>query len=259
MFDQATRRLHMLSVHLTSRAVYHVYSFGASAYQQPSHFFNSVFKTLGLPWSFQTIPIESISEMLHLIRARDCLGACLEGNFTRSAMSVLDSVEPAAREIGWIDTVVRRGDQLVGLNAHLAAVVSILHTTPVTPAHHAVILGTGDYCLLSLCALRTLGPLTITICNDSIAPLRKIMWPNKTVDHPASLGPVDIVVICQENLPLPRLKQRALVLDLVRDGRQWEGGCFCYGTGEVQVGKLRHQVRELTGASMEAEWVFLHK
>ena len=248
MSNQALLRLQILSEQLSPSPELHytLYSFGGEANTQLSVFFTALLQALKLPCQFRSQASNSLSDVLQLLRSRSCLGACLEGQFRTAVLPLLDVVEAGAREIGVVDVVVKRGNQLIGINSQLQALVSIIENAPeLNSKRNAVILGCGEDCKTALCALRRAGLLDITIYSDSMSLLRKLPWPRKTTES-MSLVPVDIAIICQAGLPFPPLRKHALVIDLTEQEGYWGQDCRCYGAEDLKAWRLWLQVRELT-------------
>ena len=188
-----------------------------------------------------------------------CLGACLEGQLGAAVLPIVDVAEAEVREIGNVDLVVKRGNQLIGINTQFLALLSVLGSaSELNRRRNAVILGCGEFCKVALCALRRIGLLDITVFSDSLPLLRKLPWARKTT-HSSSLDPVDIAIICEANLPIPPLHPHALVLDLTEREGHWERECWFYGAEDLRTWRLWHQARELTGAHVDFAWVRAHK
>lgn len=261
MSDQALRRLHILSDQISppQDPPYSLFAFGFKGNGEVFAFYNALLQALRLPCDFRPQASESLSEVLQVLRTRSCLGVCLEGQFRAAILPLVDVVDPEIREIGNVDLVVKRGNQLIGVNTQLLALLSILGSaSELNLRRNAVIMGCGEFCKVALCALRHIGLLDITIFSDSLPLLRKLPWARKTTLS-SSLELVDIAIICEANQPVPPLHAHALVLDLTESEGHWERECWFYGAEDLRTWRLWHQARELAGAHVELDWVRAHK
>ena len=261
MSDQALRRLHILSdqINPPQDLPYSLFAFGFKGNCEVLGFYNALLQALRLPCHFRPHASESLSEVLQGLRASSCLGACLEGQLGAAVLPIVDVAEAEVREIGNVDLVVKRGNQLIGINTQFLALLSVLGSaSELNRRRNAVILGCGEFCKVALCALRRIGLLDITVFSDSLPLLRKLPWARKTT-HSSSLDPVDIAIICEANLPIPPLHPHALVLDLTEREGHWERECWFYGAEDLRTWRLWHQARELTGAHVDFAWVRAHK
>ena len=274
----ATKRLLTLSHHLSSQRLslqqevavgeplHLLFLFGADIQKSPGpRMFNALFKELGMPYLYDFLQTESISEVLQVLQSQQCLGGSVTLPFKEAIMPLLDALEPDAKAIGSVNTVVRRGGKLVGSNTDWLGIMSIIQQTPKTERKRkALILGAGGTCKAALYALHNLGITNITVYNRSKLRLRRLAWPQKTMDL-NSVGPVDIVISTvpgSAEITYPHLTKDTIVLDvaysppcttLLKQAKA--AGCICYSGLDLYALQFFHQVKVLTGIRVEVSAV----
>lgn len=125
----------------------------------------AAYDALGLAWTYDAVdvPSGSLAEFLANI-GPDWVGLSLTMPLKVEAVALVDFVEPMAKSVGAINTVLvqRFADQrhLVGANTDVHGIVAALAEAGVTTASHAVILGGGATATSAMAALGHLGVST---------------------------------------------------------------------------------------------------
>lgn len=116
-------------------------------------------------------PPESLAERVTSIRAPDCLGLCVTLPHKQAVMPMLDSIEPAAQQIGAVNWIVNRDGKLSGHNTDasgfLRAVREELRFDP--KGADAIVIGAGGAARAAVFALREAGVSRLTIANRTFS------------------------------------------------------------------------------------------
>lgn len=78
-------------------------------------------------------------------------------------LPLLDDLEPLARSVGAVNTVVPADGRLVGANTDVPGMVAALHRAGVRAPRHAVVLGAGGSAQAALAALVELGGPSVVV------------------------------------------------------------------------------------------------
>ena len=106
---------------------------------------NAAFQHLGLNYVYLAFPVEDVLHALHGIRALGNLrGFSVTIPHKVSVMAHLDTIEPAARHIGAVNTIVKSDHTLSGYNTDAAgALLALQHAGVKLAGKQAVIIGSG--------------------------------------------------------------------------------------------------------------------
>lgn len=137
---------------------------------------NAAFAERGLEWCYVPLPVrpeppERIGEAVQGVRALGLRGANVTVPHKQAVIPHLDSVEPAARAIGAVNTIlVDRAGRLVGDNTDAAGFATDLKSLGVTvEGRRALVLGAGGSARAIVYALAQQGAETITVVNRTPA------------------------------------------------------------------------------------------
>lgn len=99
-----------------------------------------------------------------LLRDPDLGGLNVTIPYKQEVMQYLDSIDPAAREIGAVNTVVRRGGRLIGYNTdHIGFCRMLEHSGIGVAGKKALVLGSGGASKTAVVCLRRLGAGSVTV------------------------------------------------------------------------------------------------
>jgi shikimate dehydrogenase len=101
---------------------------------------------LGLNWCYILLPAltDQIEAVLGRIRSGELAGANVTIPHKQAVMPFLDEVDPAAQAVGAVNTIVRRGDRLIGFNTDtLGFKRALLETGIELKDQPCVVLGAG--------------------------------------------------------------------------------------------------------------------
>ena len=110
----------------------------------PMH--NAGFAALGLDVQYEawSIPLEELPASVERLRRDDMLGISVTVPYKQAVMPLLDEIDPAADDIGSVNTLVKRGRSLVGHNTDKDGFIRSLREAGCDPAGmRALVLGVG--------------------------------------------------------------------------------------------------------------------
>ncbi len=133
---------------------------------------NAVFDQLGLPAVFVKMPVleSELAQFFELTKAFGWKGFAVTMPLKESVMSHLDAIDPAAKQIGAVNTIVREDNRFVGYNVDgLGALDAIEAKLPQgVYDQRVVVLGAGGAAKAIIHEAKTRGA-HVTIVNRSIA------------------------------------------------------------------------------------------
>ena len=106
---------------------------------------NAAFQHLGLNYVYLAFPVEDVPQAIHGIRALGNIrGFSVTIPHKVSVMAHLDTIEPTARHIGAVNTIVKEGQTLSGYNTDASgALLALRHAGVDLDGKHVVIIGSG--------------------------------------------------------------------------------------------------------------------
>jgi shikimate dehydrogenase len=127
--------------------------------------FNGAFRACGISSVYTRVAVDSAEEAIHLMRAIGIRGLNVTSPFKEDIMGYLDAIEPGARAIGAVNTVVSDDGILTGHNTDAAGVVGALKAGNVAlKGRKAVVLGAGGAGKAAVYGLLSEGA-SVTIVN----------------------------------------------------------------------------------------------
>ena len=145
---------------------------------------NAAFKALGLRFQYELLPVPpgSLDAAMADLRAGEYAGANITVPHKSAVMSHLDGIDDAARSIGAVNTVVVRGEELLGYNTDAPGLAGALDDAGLElSGRRAIVLGAGGAARAVVYALARAG-CTVTIYN------RTVMRAASLADHVQKLG-----------------------------------------------------------------------
>ncbi len=122
---------------------------------------NSLFARYGLPYLYTSFEWPDIGELIQAVRDLGVRGLSVTIPFKETVIPHLDGVDPDARAIGAVNTVVQCGGVLRGSNTDWLGIRAPLEDRA---GARAVVLGAGGAAAAAVYALRSLG-MEVTILN----------------------------------------------------------------------------------------------
>lgn len=141
---------------------------------------NAAFAVGGLDWQYVLLPTppDQLPAALERIRSGELAGANVTIPHKSAVMPLLDEVEPVARAIGAVNTIVPRGGRLIGRNTDVIGFTRALSETNVdVGGKPCAVLGAGGAARAVVHALRGLGG-RVTIYARDVAKARALIGPD---------------------------------------------------------------------------------
>lgn len=193
---------------------------------------NGAFAALGLDHIYELWQTEDdeVAVRVASIREQGIGGANVTVPHKQAVMPYLDEVSETARRIGAVNTIIPRGDRLIGDNTDAYGfTASIAEKYPAFVPERAVVLGAGGASRAVIVALQQMGASEVLIANrtrsraDDLAAelgaaavdwdgLHEVLPTTTIIVNTTSLGWHDEVVLPAETISL--LPANALVMDL---------------------------------------------
>ena len=123
---------------------------------------NAAFAALGLPHRYELRDVESsrLAEAIAALRRDDAMGANVTIPHKESVMRLIDDATEEARDVGAVNTIVRRASRLIGANTDIAGFARAItgaDGTSILASKRVLLLGAGGaaracaYVLLPVC------------------------------------------------------------------------------------------------------------
>jgi shikimate dehydrogenase len=156
---------------------------------------NAAFAAYGLDALYVplAVPPERLAAAVAAIRALDVAGANATLPHKAALLSLLDEVEPAARAIGAVNTIVRDGARLRGANTDADGLArSLLHAGVALSGRRALVLGTGGAARAALVGLAAAGAAQIWIAGRRPDQAQQLADELRAHCAPCALEPCDL-------------------------------------------------------------------
>ncbi len=126
----------------------------------------AAFRALGIDAVYVPFPVrpERLADAVAGLRALGIAGANVTLPHKEAVIALLDEVEPDARAIGAVNTIVRSGDRLLGANTDAPGLVRALAEAGFEPkGTRAVVLGAGGAARAAVVGLARAGAALVTV------------------------------------------------------------------------------------------------
>lgn len=135
---------------------------------------NAAFQECNLNYIYKACEVNNLSNAINGIRALGIRGCGVSMPFKESVIPLLDQLDPSAREVGAVNTIVNTNDVLTGYNTDVYGVSVSLKEADVSPELEVLLVGAGGIAKAILESLKAAGFRKITICNRSIRRAEEI-------------------------------------------------------------------------------------
>jgi len=134
---------------------------------------NTAYKALGINYSYITLQVKDIERAIADIRARGIRGASVTTPHKVSALKYLDRLDPAARAVGAVNTIVNDNGVLTGYNTDGDAALKALEEVTDLGGKRVVLVGSGGAALAIAAALKEKN-VNMVILNRTEAKARQL-------------------------------------------------------------------------------------
>jgi len=159
---------------------------------------NAAFAALGLDALYVplAVPPARLPAAIAALRALDVAGANATLPHKAALLALLDEVEPAARVIGAVNTIVRDGARLIGANTDAEGLArSLQHASVVLAGARALVLGTGGAARAALVGLAGAGAERIWIAGRRPAHAQQLALELRAHCAPCALDACDLAAL----------------------------------------------------------------
>jgi len=143
---------------------------------RPSNFgttvHNAAYQAARLNFIYKAFAVTDVRAAVAAVQALGIRGCSVSMPFKERAAKLVDALDPAAREIGAINTIVNDGGQLTGYNTDMFGALKALQSIKVRKNDRVLIAGAGGVARAIVCALRTCGVHEITVTSRTVARSR---------------------------------------------------------------------------------------
>ena len=122
-----------------------------------SRLHNYLYEALGLDFVYKSFSTRDLPAAIGGIRALDIRGCAISMPFKEAVIPLIDRLEPSARAIESVNTIVNDGGVLTGYNTDFVAVRALLERREIDPALPFILRGSGGMAKAVVAALRDRG------------------------------------------------------------------------------------------------------
>jgi len=126
---------------------------------------NAGYRALGLNFMYKTFAIDDIRGVITGVRSLGIRGCSVSMPFKEKVIPFLDRLDPLAKKIGAVNTVVNDNGRLIGYNTDVIAVEKSLRPLQIKNDKDIIIFGAGGVSRAILVALKNLKLKNITLTN----------------------------------------------------------------------------------------------
>ena len=126
---------------------------------------NAGYRALGLNFMYKTFAIDDIKGAIIGVRSLGIRGCSVSMPFKEKVIPFLDRLDPLAKKIGAVNTIVNDNGQLIGYNTDVIAVEKALKPLQIKNDNDIIIFGAGGVSRAILVALKNLKLKNITVAN----------------------------------------------------------------------------------------------
>jgi shikimate dehydrogenase len=133
---------------------------------------NAAFQALGIDWRYELLPtpLDSLAQAVERLRLKDYVGANVTIPHKESTIAHVDAISDEARQIGAVNTIIKRNGRLIGENADAEGFLQVLANAKVPlKGTRTAILGAGGVARAAAFALARAGVCSIAFFNRTEA------------------------------------------------------------------------------------------
>lgn len=122
-----------------------------------TRFHNYLYEKLGLNYIYKAFTTRDIEAAVKGVRALGIRGCAVSMPFKESCMPFLDAIDPSAKVIDSVNTIVNNDGKLTGLNTDYIAVKSLIDSNQLDSSAKVMIQGSGGMGKATIAAFRDAG------------------------------------------------------------------------------------------------------
>ncbi len=158
-----------------------------------SRFHNHLYEALGLDYVYKAFTTRDLPAAIGGVRALGIRGCAISMPFKEAVIALLDGLEPSARAIDSVNTIVNEGGRLTGYNTDYVAVRRLVEEARLAPDTPFLLRGSGGMAKAVVAAFRDAGLRAGTVVARNEAAGRALAhaygydWRAELPDTPAPL------------------------------------------------------------------------
>ena len=122
-----------------------------------TRFHNYLYEKLGLNYIYKAFTTQDIAAAVNGVRALGIRGCAVSMPFKESCIAYLDALDPSAKAIDSVNTIVNDDGRLTGLNTDYIAVKSLIDSYQLDSSAKVMIQGSGGMGKAVIAAFRDAG------------------------------------------------------------------------------------------------------
>lgn len=135
---------------------------------------NTGFKADKLNYLYKAIKISKIKSLINTIRLYNIKGCSISMPFKVSVIKYLDKLDPIAKKVQAVNTIVNDGKKLIGFNTDIFAVNKILKHLKINKSNSVLITGSGGMARATIVALKEKNIKNIFITGRNILRVKSL-------------------------------------------------------------------------------------
>lgn len=139
-----------------------------------TRFHNYLYDELGLNFLYKAYSTDDIGAAIGGVRALGIRGCSVSMPFKEAVIPLVDVMEPSARAIGSVNTIVNDDGVLTASNTDYEAIATLLDQHPVDRSHPVLVHGSGGMARAVVAAFRGSGFLDLTVLARNAAAGRAV-------------------------------------------------------------------------------------
>ncbi len=193
-----------------------------------TRFHNFLYGKLDLNFIYKAFTTNNLEGAVKGIRALGIRGCAISMPFKEAVIDFLDCIDPTAKRIAAVNTIVNDGGRLTGYNTDYIAIRELLQQNRIPNTLSVVVLGSGGIAKAIVCALRelTFKDCIVVARNTKTGPALAGMYGYRwqqafgsaTFDVLINATPIGMKPNIEEMpFPQPLIKKAKFVFDAVAD------------------------------------------
>jgi shikimate dehydrogenase len=161
-----------------------------------TRFHNYLYDELNLNFIYKAFTTTDLEGAVRGIRALGFRGASVSMPFKEAIISLLDDLDPSAKAIDSVNTVVNNNGVLTGSNTDFEAVLALLKNSPIDRGSKVLVRGSGGMAKAVVAAFKEAGfeNLTVTSRNQDAGSALATKYGYDFDEHALDKAGVDVLV-----------------------------------------------------------------
>jgi shikimate dehydrogenase len=164
-----------------------------------TRFHNHLYEQLGLNWIYKAFAPTDLALAIAGVRGLGIRGCAVSMPYKEDVIALVDVMDPSAKAIDSVNTIVNDGGQLTAYNTDYTAIEQLLERNAVPTSYSVWLLGSGGMAKATAAALRDAGFKDVTVIARSepagraLAGLYGFAW-RAALPGPEAAGTADMLI-----------------------------------------------------------------